>query len=194
MTCPIYHITHKKNLPRILEHEGLWSDAEKISRRIETRNIAYQDLKGRRSRKAVPISPFGNLDNYVPFYFTTRSPMLLAIHIGAVENYQDGQGSIIYLESSLEAIKQSKISWCFSDGHAIEKVTQFFNSENALDNLDWDLINGWSWGNTDQDNDRKRRKQAEFLVHRFFPWDLIAGIGVISESVQREVQDWYYDN
>jgi hypothetical protein len=36
--------------------------------------------------------------------------------------------------------------------------------------------------------DRKRRKQAEFLIHHSVPWSLIQGIGVIDATTQQEVQ------
>lgn len=38
------------------------------------------------------------------------------------------------------------------------------------------------WYDTDDDPDRKRRRQAEFLVHDFFPWELVSYIGVYDRS------------
>jgi hypothetical protein len=38
------------------------------------------------------------------------------------------------------------------------------------------------------DNDRQRRKQAEFLVHRFCPWSLIRGIAVINPAMKARVE------
>ncbi|MGC1308167.1 MAG: DarT ssDNA thymidine ADP-ribosyltransferase family protein [Phormidesmis sp.] len=35
--------------------------------------------------------------------------------------------------------------------------------------------------------DRKRRRQAEFLVHQGVPWSLIRGICVINQTVADEV-------
>ncbi len=37
--------------------------------------------------------------------------------------------------------------------------------------------------------DRKRRKQAEFLVHRFLGWNLISGIRVCSDTARARVED-----
>ncbi|HCE68359.1 MAG: hypothetical protein A2X82_06900 [Geobacteraceae bacterium GWC2_55_20] len=34
------------------------------------------------------------------------------------------------------------------------------------------------------DNDRKRRKQAEFLIHRFCDWSLIQEIGVQNNNIR----------
>lgn len=38
------------------------------------------------------------------------------------------------------------------------------------------------------DPDRKERRQAEFLVHRFLPWDLIREIGVRTRTVETAVK------
>ena len=60
------------------------------------------------------------------------------------------------------------------------------------------------------DMDRQRRKQAEFLVHRFCDWSMIHGIAVIDVGMKERVEgifgsyapemergvevrkDWYY--
>ncbi len=44
------------------------------------------------------------------------------------------------------------------------------------------------WFDTPEDSDRKRRRQAEFLVHQFFPWQLITEIGVMHHLVKAEVE------
>ena len=38
------------------------------------------------------------------------------------------------------------------------------------------------------DNDRKRRRQAEFLVHEFFQWPAISRIGVHDTAIRRQVE------
>jgi len=56
-----------------------------------------------------------------------------------------------------------------------------------LKKLDWDAINASHWEDTPEHPDRKRRKQAEFLVHRECPWDLVKCIGVINAEAQQKV-------
>jgi hypothetical protein len=64
------------------------------------------------------------------------------------------------------------------------------------------------WRDTPEDPDRKRRRQAEFLVHQGCPWERIIGIGAMTvEAVERTEaaltgaqhvppvrrrSDWYY--
>lgn len=180
---PIYHITHIDNLAGIVQHGGLWCDSEMVARGRSPVGIAYSEIKARRARTIVPVEPGGVLADYVPFYFCNRSPMLYAIKSGAVQNYNGGQKEIVYLVSSVERVQDAGPGWCFTDGHAVEAVTGFYAALRDLDNVDWDVIESWSWGNREDDNDRKRRKQAEFLVRRFFPWELIDTIAVIGASM-----------
>jgi hypothetical protein len=175
---PLYHITHIDNLPGILESGGLWCDKKRMEQRFQLINIAHEPLKGRRLKTGVPLFPGMTLGDFVPFYFTNRSPMLYAIHSGFVEGYSGGQGEVIYLVTTIGRILTGDREWCFTDGHAVEAVTDFFNSLEGLKRIEWELVSGWSWHNTLEDNDRKRRKQAEFLVKDFTPWQWINQVAV----------------
>jgi hypothetical protein len=53
-----------------------------------------------------------------------------------------------------------------------------------LRKLRWDVINDSRWANTPDDNDRKRSKQAEFLVHDMVPWPFVQSIGVMTEATR----------
>jgi hypothetical protein len=44
------------------------------------------------------------------------------------------------------------------------------------------------WYDTVEDSDRKRRRQAEFLVHQRLPWSYIRGIAVYSEQQKQQVE------
>jgi len=45
------------------------------------------------------------------------------------------------------------------------------------------------WRDEVGDMDRQRRKQAEFLVHRFCPWTLIREIGVLNVRMKARVEE-----
>src|SRR5690349_4487177 len=129
----IYHITHINNLSSILRDGSLWSDADRINREYTPTNIAYEHIKQRRFITPVRIGIGGTLANYVPFYFCKRSPMLCAIYKGGVTGTAETQQNIIYLVSSVEkVIAADQQSWCFTDGHAIERLTQFYNNQTQL--------------------------------------------------------------
>lgn len=184
----IYHITNINNLPNILQMGGLFCDAVMARRGINSVCIAYSALKERRAKTPIPAAMAGTLADYVPFYFCPRSPMLYAIHCGSVGNYQGGQNAIIHLVSSAEKTQSTGRQYYFTDGHGVEAFTSFFDDLNDLDILDWEVIKSRSWGNKDNDLDRKRRKQAEFLTHEFFPWELVDSIGVMDNNRKIEVE------
>ena len=185
----VYHITHIENLPGILQRDGLWSDNGRLRQELNTITIAHEHIKRRRAMKAVPISPGGTLADYTPFYFAPRSPMLYAIHKDRVEGYQGGQGAVLHLVAQIKDIAEQALNFVFTDGHAEIDFSEFFSDLADLNKVDWVVMNSRYWLDTNQDPDRKRRRQAEFLVHQFFPWPLIVEIGVQSQSMASRVRE-----
>lgn len=184
---PIYHITDINNLAEIIKAGFLFCDNECSNKKIMCKEIAYEGLKQRRRIKSVSAGPEGKLADYVPFYFCNRSPMLSAIYYNEVKSYDGSQDDIIYLVSDINHVINSGVRWCFSDGHPIKDITQFFDNLDCLNQLDWVIINEWDWRNTEDDPDRKRRKSAEFLVYQKCPISCIYKIGVLNEETKNKV-------
>ncbi|RMG31028.1 MAG: DUF4433 domain-containing protein [Bacteroidetes bacterium] len=63
--------------------------------------------------------------------------------------------------------------YVFTDGHARTRLSRFFNQDDDFSQLDWDVINSKEWYNTEEDPDRKRRKQAELMVKGSVPVECI---------------------
>jgi ssDNA thymidine ADP-ribosyltransferase, DarT len=213
---PIYHITHITNLPGIVQEDGLLCDGEAARRQLCAQAIAYDTIKERRKRRRVeklngqPVAVGGVLADYVPFYFSNRSPMLYAIHKGTVPAYQGGQREVVYLVAYAENVAATLPSWCFTDGHAVEAVTEFYSDLGDLQRVDWDAVQTWRWGGRWllANPDVKRRKQAEFLVHGRVPWRQFHALGVLDGAMAARVgnalvnaahkpqvtiqADWYY--
>jgi hypothetical protein len=139
--------------------------------------------------RRVPLAPNGTLGDYVPFYFAPRSPMLYAINSGFVEGYDEGQAPVIYLISSVEAVNATGRRWLFTEGHAEIAYTDYFNDLRHLNKIDWRVMKSKFWNDTDEDPDRKRKRQAEFLVHEFFPWEAVQHVAVYTEMMKRQVKD-----
>lgn len=167
---------------------GLVCDSEAARRHLVIQGVAHAHVKQRRAQTAVPVGPLGVLAEYVPFYFAPRSPMLYAIHTGFVEGYAGGQEEVLHLVSSAEGVAEAGLPFVFTDGHAVVALSRFFSDLGRLTDLDWSVMPLTYWNDTQQDPDRSRRRQAEFLVHRKFPWDLVREIGVIDESRRQEVR------
>ena len=190
---PIYHITHLRNLPGILELGGLYANSATARRGVEHVNIAHQSIQDRRATTRVPLPPGGVLHDYVPFYFAPRSPMLYAIHRGNVQGYTEGQTFIVHLVTTAEAIAASGQPFVFTDGHAIMAFTDFYNDLGQLDQVDWDVMRARYWRDTLEDNDRLRRRNAEFLVHQHVPWALVQEIGVMDREIAVTLQHMLKD-
>jgi hypothetical protein len=204
----IYHITDARNLPSVLAEGGIHCDAIAASRGLSAVSVAHEHIKERRARKRVPTTSGGTLADYVPFYFAPRSPMLFAIHTGAVQGYDQGQEPIAHLVSTVDVVARGGLPFVFSDGHAVMSISRFFTDLTDLDQIDWQIMRATYWNDTNGDGDRTRRRQAEFLVHHFFPWTLVHEIGVMTERAATYVnrvlepsshrpavtvrQDWYY--
>lgn len=69
------------------------------------------------------------------------------------------------------------------------QITQFYDDLQDLGKVDWPLMRSKYWFDSDEDPDRARRRQAEFLTHGFVPLALIGGIAVMTESTAMQVQE-----
>jgi ssDNA thymidine ADP-ribosyltransferase, DarT len=184
----LYHITHIDNLASIIRCGGLLSNTCLQARNKVVRDISYGNIQDRRATKHVPCAAGGILHEYVPFYFAPRSPMLYTIHKGNVPSYQGGQAAVLHLVTTVEAIEESELVFTFTDGHAVMAYSDFYDDLDDLERIDWRVMKSRRWFDTDNDPNRKCKRQAEFLVYSSFPWDLIQEIGVINQSVQAQVR------
>ena len=115
--------------------------------------------------------------------------MLYSIYRGNVKTYQNGQKQIIYLVTTLEQLISNKLQCVYTDGHGIMELTGFYDDIQSLDKLDRNAIDSEKWGypTFTDDQDLKRRKQAEFLVQEQVPWQLVYGIGVYNTVIEEQV-------
>ena len=180
---PIYHITHMDSLDSMLSNGGMLAKNECDRRGITPVNISYAGIQDRRATTLVPCGAGGTLHDYIPFYFAPRSPMLYTINNNNVPGYDEGQGPIVHIVSSAQAIESNCNGWVFTDGHAIMDLTDFYSDLDDLDKIDWAVMEAKYWRGTLADGDRKRRRQAEFLIHNVFPWNLVHEIGVMTEAI-----------
>jgi len=152
------------------------------------KTIHNLEIQQHRRDTPIPCGPRGVIHDYVPFYFGYLSPMLLQLHTNRVEGYREGQRPIIYLKTTAQQVEDSGAGFVFSDGHGIARFTEWFDSLGHLDKVDWDMVYNRYWSDTVDDMDRQRRKQAEFLVHRFCDWSLIEEISVMDVNMKERVE------
>jgi hypothetical protein len=186
---PIYRLTHVDNLAGILQRGGMYAPNHAPEDGIGYRAIHHQHIQGRRVMRRIPCGPGGTIHDYVPFYFGPRPPMLLALRDGYAAGYNEGQGPLIYLVLLVQDVAAEGLGFVFTDGHGIMVFTAFYDDLSRLDEVDWQMVTARYWADTDEDPDRKRRKQAEFLIDKFCPWALVRIIGVMTAWMQQRVEE-----
>lgn len=207
----LYHITHVDNLPAVIREGHLICDAAMLARGGPVQSIGISDIKRRRiERRAVSCHPGTKVGDYVPFYFCPRSIMLYVLHCANHSElaYRGGQGPIVHLEADLHAVMRwaegAGRRWAFSLSNAGASYSEFRARVDDLGDLNWAAITATDF----RAPEIKEGKQAEFLVHGTFPFDLVERIGVHSDTIGRRVlsavggsrfrpvvevrSDWYY--
>lgn len=182
----IYNFTDATNLPGILEASRVYCKPE-LSTGAHKTDISHYDVQRRRQTKRVRCGPGGVLHDYVPFYFAPRSPMMFAISRGNVEKCSSDTNRLVYFVSSLNKVQEAGLNFVFSDGHATKAFTRIYYDPVSLDKIDWPLMRARYWSDTDEDPDRSRRRQAEFLIHGSFPWEVVEHLAVKNADMKRRL-------
>ncbi len=187
----IYHITHLRNLPHIVEAGVLWLDAKRIAMGLACDVVGMSHIKQRRlSEIEVDCHKGTHVGEYVPFYFCPRSIMLYILHMGNHPdlNYTEGQGPIVHLQADLYGViewaTKERRKWAFSDRNAGTYLAKFFGRTDHLPEINWPAIAS----NDFRDMVAKEGKQAEFLVYESFPWQLVDRVGACNDRAASEVR------
>ena len=189
----IYHIVHGTNLKSIISDGGLHCDATMAHRPAVGTSIGMTNIKERRRGWVVPCYPNTYVGDYVPFYFCPRSVMLHRIYVNQGKDddldlsYSGGQAGIIHLEADLKEVvdwaRTDGCRWAFSTGNAAAAGSEFYTDLDRLDEIDWEAVQARYWQAV------RDSKQAEFLVHGFFPWRLVSRIGTQSAIIGNRVRE-----
>ena len=187
----IYHITHGKNVGRILADGCLWSDAELARRGGPDTAVGISEIKRRRmTERDVTSHPGTKVGEFVPFYFCPRSVMLYLIHRQNHPGmtYRGGQRPILHLEADLHEVvawaESQSVPWAFTDRNAGSVLLPDLPRPGRPRPAELGPYRQRDF----RDALVKEAKQAEFLVYRSFPWTLVRSIGVIDEGIARRVR------
>lgn len=184
---PIFRLMHVDNLDVCLKRGGMHAPHHTPTDGLNYRTIHNIDIQNQRSVRVIPCGTRGTIHDYVSFYFGYRSPMLLQLHTGQVPRYNEGQDPLVYAVSTVDAIVKSGLNFVFSDGHGIAAFSHWYDNIVDLGNVDWEVVYAKYWADTLEDPDRQRRKQAEFLVHIFCPWEVVQEIYVVDKVMEQKV-------
>lgn len=177
----LFRIVHWQNVAHILHHGLCTSEHPEADPNFI--NIGHgQLISDRHTHPITQLPNAGNLGEYIPFYFGPFSPMLLMIKNGTAPVEKRPQEDIVYIVSSVKAIKEAGLEYCFTDRHAKNAFAEFYREEKYFSKIDWDTVKAQYWNNVYNYLDRQDRKQAEFLIRYHVPKSCINWLIVKSEE------------
>lgn len=177
----IWRIVHVDNIAWILQH-GLHCGNSQMQCKHWI-HIGNTELIDKRAKHPVTIGQGGCLNDYVPFYFTPFSPMLLNIITGrGVQQRQ--REDIIVLVSSLFHLQALGIPFIFTDSHAYYRWSKYYDDLSDLDQIDWKILQNRDFSRDPDDPAKIERYQAEVLIHQHCPTEALFGIMCYDEATK----------
>jgi hypothetical protein len=163
----IFRITHIANIPWILGNGLHCRNSETCDQNY--RDIGNPDLIQKRHVRTIPVPPGGTLSDYIPFYLTPYSPMLLNIKTGYNGLKRTPMPDIVILVTSLHDLVKSGVRFVLSDRHAYLEAAKFANEISGLTHIDWAILRSRDFRRDPENPEKFERYQAEALVYRHLP-------------------------
>jgi hypothetical protein len=202
----IFRITHIDNVPWMLANGLHCCNSNCLDPSF--RQIGNPDLIDKLATRAVPIAPHGRLSDYVPFYFTPHTPMLLNIRTGYSGVMKTPMPDIAVIVTSLHKAVEEGLKFVFTDRHAYVQTARFFRDIRELNEIDWKLLRKRDFKRNPDDPGKCERYQAEALIYKVVPVSALLGIACHGpdqqERLKKEVsrlslptkvvvrQNWYF--
>lgn len=178
----IYHFTHIENLPGLLQ-TGFLSNNHVDFPVDERRSVAEHGIQERRANMDVTCGPCGVVHDYVPLYFGSLSPMLLAVIKKKIVDQMD----IIYFEFPIALVSNDDV--VFTDASANTDIPpNFYSNPTELNRLNWGEIDSLKWSSGNET--LRHQRMAEVLVYNHLPLQSAQRVVVWGENVQRKVQKY----
>lgn len=172
----IYHFTHIDNLPTLLEKGFLCNNHPDFP--DHCLSIAESGIQARRAAMKVTCGPYGTVHDYVPLYFGSLSPMLLAV----VNKKNVDQCDILYFEFPISLLDRDDV--IFTDSSANAAIPpQFYSDPVDLVELNWTAIDSLKWGG------EKQQRMAEVLVHSTLALAEANRVIVWNEQAKKRVEE-----
>jgi hypothetical protein len=144
----LWHMTHKDNVEHIL-NKGILSHSLAY-KKASPKDISDHDVQKWRELND-PI--YGRkIHDYVPTYINIKNPMLYV--------KRNIQNELCLIEISLSVL--SNDNYIFTDGNAASQNTKFYNLNEDLKQLPWEVLDSSYWSDLE---DGKRKRCAEILIH-----------------------------
>lgn len=176
-----FHFTHVSNLESICKN-GILSTNRKRELGIIHKDVANPNIQERRSNMDITCEPFGKVHDYVPFYWCTINPMLLAL----VNSKNIDQQEVVFLAIPINKILEPNVIFSDASANTINPPN-FFKDPSDLDKLDWIAINLTKWKS--QDDDERHRRMAEVLIYQEVPFSDVEYIITWNQSYSKAIKN-----
>lgn len=179
-----FRITHINNISHIAK-----CGIVKASSPLHDKNFQpIGDSQVIKLRKSEVVNGY-HIGDYIPFYFGPRSPMLYVIQHGYNGVQRVKPEEIVYCVIKLDDLITDGIECIFTDGHALSFLTLFYTKDDLVkidSKVKYDDVYSSQW-NLEEDNDLKRRKEAELLIKDDLPAKYIKGYVVYNENARQSL-------
>ncbi len=178
----LYRMTHIENIPHILQH-GI---THSTSANANPDFVPIGDGSLIATRNKFLLNNGRLLGDYIPFYFAVRTPMLYVVQNGFNMVSPTPAENIVYCVCSVQKIIDLNLNFVFTDGHAVDGFSSQYTAtdiQNIHTILDMNAIKYKYWRD-ENDLDRKRRKEAEFLVLGDIAHEAILGFITYNERAK----------
>ena len=178
-------MTHIENIPHILQNGITHTTSEYANPDF----VPIGDGSLITTRNKFILNNGTRLGEYIPFYFGVRTPMLYVVQNGFNLVAPTSAENIVYCVSSVQKIIDLQLDFVFTDGHAVDGFSAQYtiaDIQNIDTILDKNAINAKYWKD-ENDLDKKRRKEAEFLVLGDISLHAILGYITYNENAKNKI-------
>lgn len=178
-------MTHIENIPHILQNGITHTTSEYANPDF----VPIGDGSLITTRNNFILNNGTRLGEYIPFYFGVRTPMLYVVQNGFNMVAPTSAENIVYCVSSVQKIIDLQLDFVFTDGHAVDGFSSQYtvaDIQNIDAILDKNAINAKYWKD-ENDLDKKRRKEAEFLVLGDISLHAILGYITYNENAKNKI-------
>jgi hypothetical protein len=181
----LFRMTHIENIPHILQNGITHTTSEYANPDF----VPIGDGSLITTRNKFILNNGTRLGEYIPFYFGVRTPMLYVVQNGFNLVAPTSAENIVYCVSSVQKIIDLQLDFVFTDGHAVDGFSSQYtvaDIQNIDTILDKNAINAKYWKD-ENDLDKKRRKEAEFLVLGDISLHAILGYITYNENAKNKI-------
>jgi hypothetical protein len=184
----LFRMTHIENIPHIIQYGITHSNSKNANNDF----VPIGDKSLISTRNNFLLNNGKRLGEYIPFYFGVRTPMLYVIQKGFNLVIPTPAENIVYCVSSVQKIIEEKKEFVFTDGHAVDGFSKQYtisDINNICEIIDWNAVKSKYWKD-ENDLDRKRRKEAEFLVLGDIDKMAILGFIVYNDIAKKKISSF----